>query len=94
MSRGAAELLVVVVDTGGRACWKEGRSGGGRGERDKGAARVVVTGGDLTRRRDGEVEAEGIGRRRSRARALLSCEMCAAVQEGVEGEARDREREG
>ena len=51
--------------------------------------RVVVTGGDLTRRRDGEVEAEGIGRRRSRARALLSCEMCAAAQEGVEGEARD-----
>ena len=30
-SRGAAELLVVVVDAGGRACWKEGRSGGGRG---------------------------------------------------------------
>ena len=52
-----------------------------------------VTGGDLTRRQDGEVEAEGIRRRRSRARALLSCEMCAAAQEGVEGEGRDRERE-
>ena len=36
----------------------------------------MVTGGDLTRRWDGEVEAEGIERRRSRARALLSCEMC------------------